>query len=66
MTDSDQSDRRPEIESLAREVYGEEYDSFLVTPRVSLGGETPAALIERGDLEPVRQVLIKVLEGDFG
>jgi hypothetical protein len=54
------------IESLGREVYGKDFEQFLVTPRRSLDGETPAALIDRGDLEPVMNVLVKALEGDFG
>lgn len=59
-------DPRAEIQALAREVYGDDVGSFLTTPRTSLGGEAPAALIQRGDLEPVRQVLITALLGDFG
>ena len=54
------------IEALGREVYGKDFEQFLVTPRRSLDGETPAALIDRGDLEPVMNVLVKALEGDFG
>ncbi len=66
MSDAAQPDARAQIESLAREFYGDGYDSFLATPRRSLGGETPADLIERGDLEPVGQVLVNALEGHFG
>ena len=54
------------IEALGREVYGEGYEQFLVTPRRSLDGETPAALIARGDLEPVMNVLVTALEGNYG
>lgn len=53
------------IEALGREIYGKDFEQFLVTPRRSLDGETPAALIDRGDLEPVMNVLVKALEGDF-
>jgi hypothetical protein len=66
MTDAKQPDARDEVEALGREVYGDDLPVFLATPRASLGGETPAALIERGDVEPVRQVLITGLLGDFG
>ena len=58
-------DLRLRLEALGREVYGQDYETFLVTPRRPLHGETPEILIERGDLEPVRQVLIQALEGDF-
>jgi hypothetical protein len=66
MKPSDESDLRARIEMLGREVYGDDFETFLLTPRRSLGNETPAALMERGDLEPVRQVLVKALEGNFG
>lgn len=66
MTNRVEPEARARIEALGREVYGDEYDSFLMTPRRSLGGRTPADLIERGDLERVREVLINALEGHFG
>lgn len=57
---------RRRVETLGREVYGDGYARFLETPRRSLGGETPAALIQRGDFEPLMAVLAKASEGDFG
>ena len=60
------SDLRARIEMLGREVYGRDFEQFLVTPRRSLDGETPAERIERGELEPVLEALIQALEGDFG
>ena len=54
-----------QVEKLGREVYGDGFEKFLETPRRSLAGETPAALIARGDLEPVIEVLTKAALGDF-
>lgn len=51
--------------ALGREAYGDGFETFLQTPRCSLGWETPAGLIERGDYEPVIAVLVKTVEGDF-
>jgi hypothetical protein len=62
----DEHDLRDQIATLGRQVYGDDFGRFLDTPRRSLSWETPAALIERGDLAPVVAVLIKVVEGDFG
>ena len=54
-----------QIETLGREVYGDDFEKFLVMPRGSLDWETPAALLERGDFEPVPQVLAKMASGNF-
>lgn len=66
MTPADEQDRRARIETLGREVYGDEFDTFLRTPRRSLDWETPAAMIERGDVEPVIDILTNALHGNFG
>lgn len=54
-----------EILRLAREVYGNDVLLFLSTPRRSLGQRTPKEALVRGDLEAVRLVLIRSLEGDW-
>lgn len=56
---------REQLETLGREVFGEGFETFLQTPRHSLGWETPAALIERGDYAPVIAVLVKLAEGTY-
>jgi hypothetical protein len=38
----------------------------MAMPRASSDGETPADPIEQGDFQPVRQMLITALLGDFG
>jgi len=57
---------RSRIDLLGREVYGDDYEKFLETPRRSLNGDTPAAQLERGDDERVMQILVRALNGDFG
>ena len=59
-------DLRARIESLGREVYGDDFEKFLETPRLSLDWETPAALLERGDDERVMEILVRVADGNFG
>jgi hypothetical protein len=59
-------DLRTRIEVLGREVYGDDLDTFLTTPRRSLGWQTPAALVERGEYERVLDILIRAATGDFG
>lgn len=54
-----------QIETLGREVFGDRFEAFLQTPRRSLGWETPAVLIERGDFAPVIAVLVKLAEGTY-
>lgn len=54
-----------EISRLTTEVYGPDVESFMRTPRRSLGMRTPKEALVRGDLEAVRQVLIGSLEGDW-
>jgi transcriptional regulator with XRE-family HTH domain len=54
-----------EISGLANEVYGADLDSFMRTPRRSLEMRTPKEALVRGDLEAVRQVLIRSLEGNW-
>jgi hypothetical protein len=65
MNESIKPDPLDQIETLGHEVYGEDFDRFLATPRGSLHWETPAALMERGDYQPVLAVLIKMLDGTF-
>ncbi len=55
-----------QVEALGREVYGDGFEAFLETPRRSLAGETPAALIGRGELAPVIAVITKAATSDFG
>ena len=47
------------------EALGDRLEAFLQTPRRSLGWETPAALIERGDYAPILAVLVKLADGDY-
>lgn len=54
-----------EIVALGREVFGDRFEDFLGTPRRSLGWETPATLMERGDYAPVIAVLVTLLDGTF-
>jgi len=61
----DASDRRAEAETLAREVYGAEDESFWATPRRSLGMRTPRETLEAGDADAVIAVLAKALNGEF-
>jgi hypothetical protein len=54
-----------EIETLGREVYGDDFEKFLATPRRSLDGDTPAILIARGDYARVIALLGQMVNGDF-
>lgn len=54
------------IEALGREVYGDDFETFLATRRRSLDWETPAGLLERGENERVMEILVRALNGDFG
>ncbi len=63
---AEERDLRSRIDLLGREVYGEDFEKFLETPRRSLNGETPAALLERGENERVMQILVRAVNGDFG
>ena len=65
MDDESRERRLEHLVALGREAYGDGFETFLQTRRRSLGWETPADLIERGDYEPVIAVLAKSLEGDF-
>lgn len=58
-------DTRARIEGLGREVYGDDFEAFLQTPRRSLGWETPASLLERGDGRRVLEILMRAANGDF-
>jgi hypothetical protein len=64
---ADEADRgdRDQIEALGSEVFGDRFEALLQTPRRSLGWETPAALIERGDYAPVLAVLVKLADGNY-
>jgi transcriptional regulator with XRE-family HTH domain len=54
-----------EIAQLAGEVYGEGIDTFMRTPRRSLAMRSPKEALVRGDLEAVREILIRSLEGTW-
>ena len=54
-----------EILSLAGEVYGDDVEAFMATPRRSLAMRTPREAMVRGDLEAVRQLLVNSLEGHW-
>lgn len=54
-----------EILALAGEVYGDDVDTFMATPRRSLAMRTPREAMVRGDLEEVRQLLVNSLEGHW-
>lgn len=64
--DAEERDLRSRIDLLGREVYGDDFEKFLVTPRRWLGWETPGALLERREDERVLQVLVRAANGDFG
>jgi Protein of unknown function (DUF2384) len=66
MTRDEERDILARIEMLGREVYGDDLEAFLATPRRSLDWETPAALLERGDAERVLEVLVRAADGNFG
>jgi hypothetical protein len=61
------ADRDPleEIETLGREVYGDDFEKFLATPRRSLDGDTPATLMARGDYARVIDLLGNMVNGHF-
>ena len=61
----DAQDLRARIETLGREVYGDDFEKFLATPRRSLEWESPRALIDRGEFERVLRVLERYADGDF-
>lgn len=54
-----------EIAELATEVFGDEVQTFMTTPRRSLGMRTPREALIRGDLESVRRLLVNALEGHW-
>jgi hypothetical protein len=58
-------DIRKQIETLGREVYGDDFEKFLATPRRSLDWATPATLIERDERQPVLAVLTRMADGNF-
>ena len=58
-------DPREEIEALGREVFGDDFEEFLVTPRRSLGSETPAVLLLREDYQDVLALLRQMVIGYF-
>jgi hypothetical protein len=66
MTVGEEGDLRARIDLLGREIYGEDFEKFLLTPRRSLDWKTPAVLLERGENERVMQILIRAANGDFG
>jgi ABC-type phosphate transport system auxiliary subunit len=66
MTGAEEPDMRARIETLGREVYGDDFEKFLETRRRSLDWEAPAALLERGENERVMQILMRAANGDFG
>ena len=54
-----------EVSRLATEVFGEDAETFMSTPRASLGMRSPAEAIADGDVDEVREVLIRSLLGDW-
>lgn len=66
MTAAGEGDLRARIDSIGREVYGDDFEKFLETPRLSPDWETPTALLERGDDERVMEILVRVADGNFG
>ncbi|MBA2557491.1 MAG: hypothetical protein H0V12_09155 [Chloroflexi bacterium] len=59
-------DELSEIVELGQAVYGEAFPRFLVTPRRSLAGRSPAAALLRGDVADVRDLLAQTHEGQWG
>lgn len=57
--------RRTEMAQLATEVFGDEAETFMSTPRASLGMRSPADAIADGDVDQVREVLSRSLLGDW-
>lgn len=53
------------VATLGREVYGDELDRFMSTPRQSLGQRTPIETLVRGDVDLVLGVLAQALEGQW-
>ncbi len=59
-------DELAEIVRLGQEIYGDDLARFMATPRQSLGNRTPAAVMVRGDLDDVLDVLSQAYEGQLG
>lgn len=59
------SDPVTELEQLARDVYGEDLEAFMSTPRSRLGGRTPREAIEAGEIDAVRDILLRALDGSW-
>lgn len=56
---------KAEVARLATEVYGEDAETFMSTPRASIGMRSPAAAIADGDVDQVLDLLIRSLLGDW-
>ena len=54
-----------EIDALATETFGEDLSRFMDLPRLSLRLRTPREAVADGDLEVVRNALVKAMEGDW-
>lgn len=54
-----------EITDLAIATFADEVPTFMDAPRLSLGMRTPREALTDADLEQVRSVLVKTLEGDW-
>lgn len=54
-----------DIVELAREVYGDRVEQFMVTPRRSLGLKSPLEAIADGEADAVRGVVIDDYEGHW-
>jgi transcriptional regulator with XRE-family HTH domain len=59
-------DELGEIVRLGQEIYGDDLARFMATPRQSLGNRTPAAVLVRGDLDDVLDILSQAYEGQWG
>jgi transcriptional regulator with XRE-family HTH domain len=59
-------DELREIVRLGQEIYGDDLARFMATPRRSLGNRTPAAVLVRGDLDDILDILSQAYEGQWG
>ena len=66
MTEAEEPDIRARVDMLGREVFGDDFEAFLATPRRALRWETPLALLERGDAQRVLDLLLQAADGNFG
>ena len=58
-------DQLDEIAALGREVYGDELQRFMSTPRRRLGRRSPTSALMRGELREVLSALAQAAEGQW-